>query len=162
MSNSLSEEPTDRFSNRMKKNAPSKKKSRMDKNSRNGQPLDRAEYASFLDNTLANPHGQQYTETNERKFFVTRRMKKQLKVALHNAPKGKATGPDGIFSDMFRITPEISLEIITACATKIGVFGRCPEEWLSDIHSSNIQKGDPSAPKSYRLSACYPIIEENI
>ncbi len=26
-------------------------------------------------------------------------MKKQLKVALHNAPKGKATGPDGIFSE---------------------------------------------------------------
>ncbi len=133
----------------------------MDNNSRNGQ-LDRAEYASFLDNTLANPHGHQYTETTERKFFVTRKMKKQLKVALHNAPKGKATGPDGIFSEMFRITPEISLEIITACATKIDVFGRWSKEWLRTSIVPIFKKGDPSSPKSYRPNLPVIPYEENI
>ncbi len=75
-------------------------------------------------------------------------MKKQLKVALHNAPEGKATGPDGIFSEKFRITPEISLEIVTACATKIYVFGRCPKEWLRTSIVPIFEKGDPSSPKS--------------
>ncbi len=112
---------------------------------------------AFLTITLANPHGHQYTETTERKFFVTRKMKKQLKVALHNSPKGKATGPDRIFSEMFRITPEISLEIITACATKIGVFGRCPEEWLRTSIVPIFKKETPRHRKATDLSACYPI-----
>ncbi len=83
-------------------------------NGSEGAPVDRAAVANFLNESYT-PHI--HATVKRSVFFLTSKMKEELKRALKSAPKHKAPGPDGIFAEMLQINAEISLSLLLAIAS---------------------------------------------
>ena len=99
-------------------------------------------------------------------FEVTSNLKAEILSAVKHAPRGKASGPDGLFAEMFKLAPELSSEILTHLLAACGRTSRIPQDWNRATLIPFFKKGNPRDPGNYRpislLSHCRKILEHAV
>lgn len=103
---------------------------------------------------------------NIRKFIVKPEMIEDVEQAIVQAPTGKATGPDELFVESFKLFPKLMADILCALWAKCGNLEHVITEWQQGILVPIHKRGDKSQPKSYRpitlLSHARKVVEAGI
>lgn len=83
-------------------------------------------------------------------FNVPADFKTYLRQALNSSKTGKAPGPDGVYNEMLRLQPKMSVAILLALWIKIGQTGFMPTQLRSGTVVPIYKKGDTTDPQNYR------------
>eukprot|EP00171_Calliarthron_tuberculosum_P021794 IDg21794t1 len=99
-------------------------------------------------------------------FKVPPLMQRRIRAAIRDAPKGKATGSDRLFVEMFQIVPSLAARLIYIFWCKCGELGAIPEQWTRVLLFPIHKKGSRRLPENYRpialLSHMRKVVEKAI
>ena len=129
-------------------------------NSLQGAPLDPADFTRF---TAKKCTPTRATNITLLPFTTPIAFKDRILRAVREAPAGKATGKDDIFSEALALTPELSSEILYKIWKKSGELQWLPRSWQTAELVPLHKKGSTWDPNNYRpislLSHVRKIIE---
>ena len=139
------------------------KDGRRKQNSLQGAPLDPAEFTRFTA-AKCSPAGVENIPLLP--FHLPPAFKDRIYRAIKNAPVGKATGKDDIFSEALAIAPEPATELLYKVWKKCGELQWLPRAWQAAELVPLHKKGNTWDPSNYRpislLSHLRKIIETAI